>query len=101
MKSEDVLNEELIQMIDRIALEDLIALKLELLSRLVKGKLYGLRLYDSIPYIAKDAVIKYAFSVCENRRDVMGLLGISYKRVKIIEKDKELDTFFQLKEQDL
>jgi hypothetical protein len=78
-----------------ISIEDLISLKLELASKITKGKLYGLRLYDSIPYIAKDAVVKYAFSVCKNRREVAGLLGISYQRVKKIEYNKKLKEYFE------
>jgi len=98
LKSEDRITEEMIQLLDCIALEDLIALKLELLCRLVKGKLYGLRLYDSMPYLARDAVVKFAFSTCKNKKDVSGLLGISYNRVTIIEREKELESFFRIKE---
>tara|TARA_Y100000034_G_scaffold20628_3_gene23627 strand:- start:16511 stop:16852 length:342 start_codon:yes stop_codon:yes gene_type:complete len=94
IRSEGRSSAQLEQLLSTISLEDLISLKLELLSRLTKGKMYGLRLYDSMPYIAKDAVVKYAFSVCKNRKEVAGLLGISYVRVKKIEYQKKLKQLF-------
>ena len=46
-------------MLASLPLEDIIALKLELASKPVNNRLYGLELWKSLPYIARDAAMKF------------------------------------------
>ena len=73
----------------------MIALKLELASKIVKGKLYGLNIYNNLPTIARDAALKYAISVCRTKQNAAALLGISYRRLKQIQSDYNVYGYFE------
>ena len=63
-------------MLNQLTLEELIALKLEISSRSVNGKLYGFNLWYNIPRIAKEALLLFAVSATTNIIEAQTLLGI-------------------------
>ena len=83
-------------MLNNLSMEEIIALKLELCTKLVKGKLYGLNIYNKLPIIARDAAIKYAISACRTKQNAAALLGISYRRLKQIQQEKDIYSYFQI-----
>ena len=64
-------------MFHSLTLEELIALKLELSARSLKGKLYGFKIWQSIPDITKEAILMYANSAAKSRGEAAAFLGIS------------------------
>lgn len=82
------------QTLSKIPLEDIIALKLEISSRMMKGKYYGSNIYYTLPAITRDAAIKYALSVCKTQVEVCMLLGISRFELKEILKKSMRHIYF-------
>ena len=64
-------------MLSSLTLEDIIALRLELAARSVNGKLYGLKIWESVPKITKEAMLKYAYSASRTKSEAAAFLGIS------------------------
>tara|TARA_Y100000593_G_scaffold58003_1_gene107781 strand:+ start:2441 stop:2764 length:324 start_codon:yes stop_codon:yes gene_type:complete len=96
LKKERKSTEEFEVMLNNLSLEEIIALKLELASKAVKGKLYGLNIYSTLPLIAKDAAIKYAFSACKSKKSAAAFLGITYRRLKQIQKESSIIEYFNV-----
>ena len=97
LKREKKVNEEFEVMLNSLSLEEIIALKLELASKILKGKLYGLNIYNKLPTIAKDAAVKYAISACKTKRSAALFLGISYRRLKQLQKYNNIYGYFEEK----
>ena len=95
LKRERAITEDFEVMLNNLSLEEVIALKLELASKIVKGKLYGLNLYNSLPAIAKDAAIKYAISACRTKKNAAAFLGISYRRLKQLQQEYNIYGYFE------
>jgi hypothetical protein len=60
LKKERKLPEEMEVFVSNISLEDLIALKLELAGKPVNGKLFGIPIWKSVPFIVREALLKTA-----------------------------------------
>ena len=77
-----------------LPLEDLIALKLEISSRPVSGKLFGIPIWKSIPFIVRDAVLKTAISVCRTKVDAANLIGMDVDKMdNLLKKYNTIDFF--------
>ena len=70
------INQDFIDRIDFLTLEDLITLKLISSSDSLKGKLFNFPLLKFTTEICKEAIIRYALSVSNNRREACLILGI-------------------------
>ena len=77
LKNEKKITEAFEVMFHSLTLEELIALKLELSARSLKGKLYGFKIWQSIPDITKEAILMYANSAAKSRGEAAAFLGIS------------------------
>ena len=95
LKREKLITEDFEVMLNNLSLEEIIALKLELASKVVKGKLYGFNIYNSLPAIAKDAAIKYAISACKTKKTAAAFLGISYRRLKQLQREYNVYGYFE------
>ncbi len=65
-------------MMHNLPLEDLISLKLELANKSSSFYSYGIPLWKSINRIVKEAIFKYALSVCTTSSEACTYLKISY-----------------------
>ena len=72
---EDKVNQEFLEKLKFITLEDLITLKLLVSSEAIKGKLYNFPFLKYASDICKEAVVRYAISIANNRREVSLILG--------------------------
>jgi hypothetical protein len=72
--------------LNNLSLEEVIALKLELASNSTGKALYGLPLWNSLPDIVQDAMLKYALSATRTKGEAMRLLGLVPKDFKRLEK---------------
>ena len=78
LKHEGRINENFINTVSELKLEELIAVKLEQSARMTGGKFYNFPIWYSLPYICKDACIKFATGVCTTKTDMASLLGLPY-----------------------
>jgi len=95
LKREKKITEDFEVMLNSLPLEEIIALKLELATKVTKGKLYGLNIYNNLPVIAKDAAIKFAISACRTKQSAAAFLGISYRRLKQLQKRYNIYGYFE------
>ena len=71
------INEEFCSQLHNLTLEDIIALKLELVSESVNGKFYGFPIRKFIDNIVNESLIKYSLSVANSYKEAGLILGIS------------------------
>lgn len=95
LKKKKKITEEFEVMLSGLTLEDIISLKLELSSNLIKGKLYGTNIYNVLPLIAREAALKYALSACKTKNSAAAFLGISYRRLKQLQADYNIYEYFK------
>ena len=97
LKSEGKTTSDFEVMLSSLTLEDIIALRLELASRAVNGKLYGLKIWESIPRIAKEAVLKYAYSAARTKNEAAVFLGLNKADFRKLLKKFNISNFFNKK----
>ena len=94
LRKEGKLPEEMEIFVSNLPLEDLIALKLEISSRPVSGKLFGIPIWKSIPFIVRDAVLKTAISVCRTKVDAANFIGMDVDKMdNLLKKYNTIDFF--------
>ena len=81
-------------MINSLTLEEVIALKLELSTRSLRGKFYGFPIWKSLPELTRDAVLKYALSATQSKKEAARFLGISVSELNKNLKIYKTDSFF-------
>lgn len=77
LRSTNKSSDEFEFMLNQLTLEEIIALKLEISSRAVNGKLYGFNLWRQIPKIAKEGLLLFAVSATTNIVEAQTLLGVT------------------------
>ena len=77
-----------------LTLEELIALKLELAAKNVRGKLYGFPIWNTSTYIIKDSLIKFALSATNSHREAANLLDINVSELKKFIKKYKVNEYF-------
>jgi len=100
LKKERKSNEEFEIMMNNLALEEVIALKLELSTREFASRLYGIPLWNNMLNIVQDAVLKYALSATRTQAEAMRFLGLKESSFFILMKKYSLDDYFIDKEDD-
>ena len=78
-----------------LTLEEVIALKLQLSSQPVGNRLYGFPLWYAMPYIVKDALLKYAYSATKTKGEAMRFLGLRPKDFKNLSKKYNIESYFE------
>ena len=64
-------------MLAGLSLEEVIGLKMELSSRPVNNRLYGLPIWKNLTDVVKDAIFKYAYSSTRTQMEAMRFLGLT------------------------
>ena len=82
LKSENKINELFEIQLSTLSLEEVIALKLELATREMDGKMYGLPIWKTLPTIVKDAILRATISGSATPRDAARFLGIKYSNLR-------------------
>ena len=67
-------------MLNNLTLEEIIALKLELTTKSMNYKLSGMKLWASIPFFCKRAMILYASSICKSNYEAAAFLGLDFSQ---------------------
>jgi hypothetical protein len=95
LKSEKKITDEFEIMLCSLTLEDIIALRLELAANSVHGKLYGFKLWHSVPDIVKDSLLKYAYSAARTKSEAAAFLGIGKSDFRKLLKKFEISSYFK------
>lgn len=98
LRRENKSSDEFEVMLNNLSLEEVIALKLELSSKTVGGYLYGLPLWDTLPLIIKDAVLKYGVSATRTQAEAARFLGLNKDRLYKLVKKFDIHSFFEEKD---
>ena len=75
------INESFLNTLSSLSLEEVIALKLELSIKMINNKLYNFPLWSAMPNITRDALLRYAMSACQSKRDMARFLGIPTNKI--------------------
>lgn len=82
-------------MLNNLSLEEVIGLKLELSSKIAGNRLYGLPLWESLPLIIKDAVLKYGMSATRTQTETARFLGLNKDRLVKLVKKFNIEKYFE------
>jgi len=74
------IDENFVHMMDGLSLEEIIGIKLETTAKLVKGKMYGLKIYFTLPVIVREACLRYTCRKFKIKNNAAGFLGITVAR---------------------
>ncbi len=78
LREEQRSSEEFEILVNRLTLEELIWLKLELSAKLfAKNKFYGFPFLHTLPKITKDALINFAVFATSSKREAARFLGVN------------------------
>ena len=80
LQSENKINDNFLNCLNQLTLEELIACKLELATKAAGGMLFGLPLWNAIPEITKEALLKATIVACKTQADAAAFLGITKTR---------------------
>ena len=100
LKKERRSNDEFEIMLSNLTLEEVIGLKLELSTKPVSNRLYGIPIWSSLQNIVQDAVFKYAFSATRTQAEAMRFLGLKEQSFHILRKKFGIDDYFVDKEKE-
>ena len=95
LKKDCRINESFEITLANLTLEEVIGLKLELSSQPVGNRLYGFPIWYAIPYIVKDAVLKYAYSATKTKGEAMRFLGLRPKDFGDLSKKFKIENYFE------
>ena len=94
MKQDRRINENFLNVLSSLSLEEVIALKLELSIKNINNKLYNFPLWAAMPNITRDALLRYAMSACQSKRDMARFLGIPINKFGDILKKYNTEKLF-------
>ena len=94
MKRNRRINENFMNVLSTLTLEEVIALKLETSIKNINNKLYNFPLWAAMPNITRDALLRYAMSACQSKRDMARFLGIPINKFNDIIKKYKTEELF-------
>ena len=95
LKLENKVTNKTLDGINNLALEDLIAIKLELSTRYTCGKFYGMPLWRITRHTVTDALLKTALSIARTKKEAARFLGIDYMDFNRHLKKYKVESFFE------
>ena len=94
LKSEGKIDEKFEIMLSSLTLEEIIALRLELAAKAVNYKLYGTNIWQNLPNIVQESVLKYAYSAARTKGEIASFLGINKSSLKKLLKKYDISNYF-------
>mgnify|MGYP003150527635 CR=1 FL=1 len=95
LRRENKINKDFESMLSNLSLEDIIALKLELSTRSVSNRLYGLPIWENMLKITQEAVLKYAVSATRSQGEAMRFLGLKHRNFNTLLRKYGIHPYFQ------
>ena len=94
LRSEGKITSDFEVMLSGLTLEEIIGLKLELSARAVAGKLFGFKMWQNIPNIAKDSVLRYVHSAAKTKDEAASFLGMDKSNYRKLLKKFKIEDYF-------
>ena len=94
LKSDGKITEEFEVMLCNLTLEEIIGLRLELAAKTVNHKLYGLNIWQSVPNIVREGMLKYVYSAARTKGEMASFLGIDKNTLKKLLKQYKISNYF-------
>ncbi len=82
LRKEGRINNNFENILSQLSLEEIIALKLELSTPIVRGKMYGTNIYHTLAPVCRDALIRWALTMAPGKKLAADFLGIDYAMLK-------------------
>tara|TARA_R110002072_G_scaffold140550_1_gene284924 strand:+ start:5676 stop:6029 length:354 start_codon:yes stop_codon:yes gene_type:complete len=85
LRQEKKTNDDFEAILSNLSLEEIIGLKMELSTKPVNNRLYGLPIWNNLTDIVKDAILKYTYSATRTQMEAMRFLGLtadSFQKLK-------------------
>ena len=101
LKSEKKITDSTLNNINNISLEDLMAVKLELSTRYLYGKFYGLPIWRLTRHAVTDALLKTALSIARTKKEAARFLGVDYMEFNRYIKKYNTISFFEETEKEV
>ena len=101
LKAKNLLDDSLLVCINSLTLEDLIAIKLELSANHINNRPYGFDIWRKSGYIIKEALLKFALSTTNSKKDASSFLGLTYSDFKKAIRKYKVTKFFNDNVEDL
>jgi hypothetical protein len=95
LKIEDKITDDTLNNINNLSLEDIIAIKLELSTRYLYGKFYGIPIWRITRHAVTDALLKAALSIARTKREAARFLGVDYMEFNRYIKKYQIISFFE------
>jgi len=95
LKAKNLIDDSLLVCINSLTLEDLIAIKLELSANHINNRPYGFDIWRKSGYIIKEALLKFALSTTNSKKDAARFLGLTYNDFKKAIRKYKVTTFFE------
>tara|TARA_B100000287_G_scaffold398135_1_gene415288 strand:- start:199 stop:573 length:375 start_codon:yes stop_codon:yes gene_type:complete len=95
LKSQEKITDDFEVMLSSLTFEELIGLRLEIAAKSVNHKLYGFKLWESLPNIIKDALLKYTYSASRTKGEAASFLGISKQKYLKLLKKYRISEYFK------
>lgn len=92
---EEIINENFLVNLNKLSLEDLIALKLEMAAKSSGGDIFGIPIWHSLRDICRDASLKFALSAARTKAEAASFLGISISTLKDYIRKYEIKNYFE------
>jgi len=86
--------EEFEVMLNKLTLEEVIGLKLELANRAAGGYLYGLPIWLAIPDLVRDAILKFTSTATKTKGEAARFLGISIQDMNKFNRRYKINYYF-------
>ena len=87
-------NDEFEVMFNKLSFEEVIGLKLELANRAAGGYLYGLPIWQAIPDLVRDAVLKFASTATKTKGEAARFLGINLQQLNKFNRRYKINYYF-------
>jgi len=93
-------NDEFEIMLNNLSLEEVIALKLELSTKNISNRMYGIPIWSNLLHVVQDAVFKYALSSTRTQAEAMRMIGLKEQNLHELNKKFKPKDYFLDKEGD-
>lgn len=97
LRDNNLASDDLLVLVNIMSLEDIIALKFELSSKFFKNRMYGFDIWRNSKYIVQEAMLKFAISATESKKDAARFLGLDYLSFGKLVKKYDVQHFFDKK----
>ena len=94
LKSQNKIDERFEVMLSSLTLEEIIGLRLELAAKAVNYKLYGANIWNALPSIVQEGVLKYVYSAARTKGEMASFLGINKSSLKRLLKKYDITNYF-------